>query len=79
MIGVIERVKNNVLLKCSTLNDKVIAAPLVNLLDEVTYHFCEVLATIINDYNSEYTEDKLRDEISDIIKLPTIKKVKRKL
>ena len=79
MIGVIERVKNNVLLKCSTLNDKIISSLLVNLIDEVTYHFCESLATIINDYNSEYTEEKLREEITDIIKLTVVKKVKRKL
>ena len=79
MIGVIERVKNNVLLKCSTLNDKVISSQLVNQIDEAVYHFCESLATIINDYNSDYTEDKLREEVSDIVKVSVIKKVKRKM
>jgi len=79
MIGVIERVKNNVLLKCSTLNDNVISTTIVNHIDEAIYHFCESLATIINDYNSEYTESKLREDVGEIIKLPIIKKVKRKL
>lgn len=79
MIGVIERVKNNVLLKCSTLNDDVISKTLINVIDEGVYHFAEDLMSLISDMNFNLSEDELRSKTSDIIKVPIVKKIKRKL
>lgn len=79
MIGVIERVKNNVLLKCSTLNDEVISKTLINIIDEGIYHFAEDLMSLISDMNFDLSEDELRSKTSDIIKVPIVKKIKRKL
>lgn len=79
MIGVIERIKNSVLLKCSTLNDEIIAKTLTNVIDESIYHFAEDLISLISDVNFGLTEEDLRVKTSDIIKLPIIKKIKRKL
>lgn len=79
MIGVIERVKNSVLLKCSTLNDDVISKTLINVIDEGVYHFAEDLMSLISDMNFNLSEDELRSKTSDIIKVPIVKKIKRKL
>lgn len=79
MIGVIERVKNNVLLKCSTLNDEVISKTLVDVIDEGVYHFAEDLISLISDMNFGLKEEELRVKTSEIIKVPIIKKIKRKL
>lgn len=79
MIGVIERIKNSVLLKCSTLNDEIIAKDLVNVIDEGIYHFAEDLISLISDLNFNLTEEELRSKVSDIIKVPITKKIKRKL
>lgn len=79
MIGVIERVKNSVLLKCSTLNDEIIAKDLINVIDEGIYHFAEDLISLISDLNFNLTEEELRNKVSDIIKTPIVKKIKRKL
>ena len=48
MIGVIERIKNSVLLKCSTLNEKIISKDLIELIDEGIYHFAEDLSSLLN-------------------------------
>ncbi len=79
MIGVIERVKNNVLLKCSALNDKIISKTLIDIINEGIYHFAEDLMSLISDINFDLTEDDLRKKTSDIIKVLIIKKIKRKL
>lgn len=79
MIGVIERVKNNVLLKCSTLNDEVISKTLVDVIDEGVYHFAEDMISLINDLHFDLKEEELRNKTNDIIKVPIIKKIKRKL
>ena len=79
MIGVIERVKNNVLLKCSTLNDEIISKTLVNVINEGVYHFAEDLMSLINDLHFNFNEEEIRDKTSEIIKIPIIKKIKRKL
>lgn len=79
MIGVIERVKNSVLLKCSTLNDDVIAKTLSQLIDTSVYHFAEDVMGILSDLNVNLTEESLRNEVSKIIKPLIIKKIKRKL
>lgn len=79
MIGVIERVKNSVLLKCSTLNDDVIAKTLSQLIDTSVYHFAEDVMGILSDLNVNLTEESLRNEVSEIIKPLIIKKIKRKL
>lgn len=79
MIGIIERVKNNVLLKCSTLNDEIISKTLISVIEEGIYHFAEDLVTLINDLNFNITEEDIRNNVSNIIKDPIIKKIKRKL
>ena len=45
----VERVKNNVLLKCSTLDDEVISKDLVEIINYGIYHFAEGLMSLIND------------------------------
>lgn len=79
MIGVIERIKNSVLLKCGTLNDEVIAKTLSQLVDTSVYHFAEDMMGILSDINVNLKEEELRNEVSDIIKTPIVKKLKRKL
>lgn len=79
MIGTVERVKNNVLLKCSTLNDEVISKDLVEIINYGIYHFAEGLMSLISDLNFSYTEEDIRNKTADIIKIPIIKKIKRKL
>lgn len=79
MIGAVERVKNNVLLKCSTLNDEVISKDLVEIINYGIYHFAEGLMSLISDLNFSYTEEDIRNKTADIIKIPIIKKIKRKL
>ncbi len=79
MIGVIERVKNAVLLKCSTLNNDIISKTLINVIDESIYHFAEELSSMINDMQFNLSEEDIRNNTSDIIKVPIIKKIKRKL
>lgn len=79
MLGVIERVKNNVLLKCSTLNEKVISEDLEKIIDTNIYHFAEDLISMLNGINIGINEDEIRIYISDSIKYKIIKKLKRKL
>lgn len=79
MIGAVERVKNNVLLKCSTLNDEVISKDLVEIINYGIYHFAEGLMSLISGLNFSYTEEDIRNKTADIIKIPIIKKIKRKL
>ncbi len=79
MIGVIERVKNNVLLKCSTLNEEIISKALITVIDEGIYHFAEGLMSLISDFHFNLSEEDLRSKTKDIIKVPIIKKIKRKL
>lgn len=79
MIGIIERIKNNVLLKCSTLNDEVISKTLNDLIDTRIYRFAEEMISMIGDLNNDIKEETLRGEVSDVIKVPIVKKIKRKL
>ena len=79
MIGVIERVKNNVLLKCSTLNDDLIKDTLVNIIDTSIYRFAEDIISLISGVNSSLTEEILRSNVNNLIKNEIIKKIKRKL
>lgn len=79
MIGVIERVKNNVLLKCSTLNDTYIADNLNVIIDTNIYHFAESLISMVNDIDLNTSEMGIRSQISKDIKDDIIKKIKRKL
>ena len=76
MIGTIERIKNSVLLKCSTLNDKIVSNTLSKLIDTRIYRFSEELSSMIDNI---IREDDLRSEISNIIKSLITKKIKRKL
>ncbi len=79
MLGLIERIKNNVLLKCSTLNDDVIAKSLEEIINASTYHFAEELFGIISDSLVGISEEKLRNDTNEIILIPINKKIKRKL
>ncbi len=78
MIGTIERIKNSVLLKCSTLNDEVLSKTLIELIDTRIYQFSEEMVSMLGAIGS-FTEEDLRKTINDIIKTPIIKKIKRKL
>lgn len=79
MIGTIERIKNDVLMKCNNLNDKTINETLSNIIDSNIYHFTEELMNLYSGLNIYYTEEDLRKKVNDIIKVPIIKKIKRKL
>ena len=78
MIGVIEHVKNSVLMKCNNLNDNFISKKLEDSLDKNIYQFAEALSNLIMDINI-MSEDEVRSEIQKYLKLPIIKKIKRKL
>ena len=79
MIGIIERIKNNVLLKCSTLNEDIINNYLAEIINKGIYHFAEDIISLINDTSLGFNEQSLRDEAARLIKSPIIKKIKRKL
>ena len=76
MIGTIERVKNNVLLKCSTLNDEVIARTLKDVIETRIYRFVEEMVSLVN---MSLEEIALRSEVKRIISNLITKKIKRKL
>ncbi len=76
MIGTIERVKNNVLLKCSTLNDEIIANTLKDVIETRIYRFVEEMVSLVNMSLEEVT---LRNEVKRIISNLITKKIKRKL
>ncbi|HIU40681.1 MAG TPA: hypothetical protein IAB68_05215 [Candidatus Aphodocola excrementigallinarum] len=78
MIGTIERIKNSVLLKCSTLNDEIISKTLNEIIDTRIYRFCEEMISMIGNVG-DFTEEKLRESVKNEIKTPIIKKIKRKL
>lgn len=79
MLGIIERIKNNVLQKCSALNDRAIQDDLINVIDTDTYHFSEDLFSMLQGINIGLTEDDIRTSSSNILKDGIIKKFKRKL
>ena len=79
MIGTIERIKNSVLLKCSTLNDDIISKTLVDIIDTGIYRFAEEMINLLGGIAVWGNEEELRNETSEIIKNPIIKKIKRKL
>ena len=77
MIGTIERIKNNVLLKCSTLNDEIISKTLKELIDTKIYRFSEEMVSLVGILyiNEEYLRNKVDGYIEKLI----VKKIKRKL
>ena len=79
MLGIIERIKNNVLQKCSALNDKAIQDDLINVLDTDTYHFSEDLFSMLQGIDIGLSEEDIRIATSNILKDGIIKKFKRKL
>ena len=79
MLGIIERIKNNVLQKCSALNDKAIQDDLINVLDTDTYHFSEDIFSMLQGIDIGLTEEEIRTASSNILKDGIIKKFKRKL
>lgn len=79
MNGIIERIKNNVLLKCSTLNEDIISKSLVDIIDKSIYHFAEDLISMLDNINLNLDEQTERENINELIKSPIIKKIKRKL
>lgn len=76
MIGLIERIKNAVLLKCSTLNDNLITETLSKILETRIYRFAEELVSMIGN---NLSEEETRKDVSNVIRTPIIKKIKRKL
>lgn len=79
MLGIIERIKNNVLQKCSALNDKAIQDDLINVLDADIYHFSEDLFSMIQGIDIRLSEEDVRNATSNLLKDGIIKKFKRKL
>lgn len=79
MLGVIERIKNNVLMKCSTLNDELVLKNLTQIIDAGIYHFAEEMISIIGDLNLSISENKIRNDVDELISSLIIKKIKRKL
>lgn len=79
MNGVIERVKNNVLLKCSTLNEEIISTTLSEIIEKGIYHFAEDLISLIENMNLNINEEFVRQKTNEFIKVPIVKKIKRKL
>lgn len=79
MLGIIERIKNNVLQKCSALNDKAIQDDLINVLDTDTYHFSEDIFSMLQGIDIGLAEEDIRTSASNILKDGIIKKFKRKL
>lgn len=79
MIGVIERIKNNVLLKCSNLNDETINKKLSDGLDKAIYQFAEELISLLDEIDINLTEQTLRLDAGELLKVPIVKKIKRKL
>lgn len=77
MIGIIERLKNNVLLKCSTLNENIINNKLSEIIDTSIYRFAEEIISMLSDLN--FSEEEIRIKTSELLKGQIIKKVKRKL
>ena len=68
MLGVIERIKNNVLQKCSNLNEKIVSEALVEIIETSVYRFSEDIISLISDTNVNLTEEKLRYDIGKILK-----------
>lgn len=79
MIGVIERIKNTVLLKCSNLNDEVITKKLKELIDLACYHFAEDVISLLGGIGLNISEDTIRENAKSAISIPITKKIKRKL
>ena len=79
MIGVIERIKNTVLLKCSNLNDEVITKKLKELIDLACYHFAEDVISLLGGIGLNISEDTIRENARSAISIPITKKIKRKL
>lgn len=76
MIGTIERIKNSVLLKCSTLNDEMISKTLEKIVNTRIYRFSEEMVSLVGNL---LTEEFLREKVSELIKHQIVKKIKRKL
>lgn len=76
MIGTIEKIKNSVLLKCSTLNDEIISKTLDDIINTRIYRFSEEMVSMIGNV---LNEEDLRNKTSKLIKLSITKKIKRKL
>ena len=77
MIAAIERIKNSVLLKCSTLNDEIISDSLNDVIKTRIYRFAEEMINLVSFIN--ITEEELRNKIEEIIINLIVKKIKRKL
>ncbi len=79
MIGVIERIKNTVLLKCSNLNDEVITKRLKKIIDLACYHFAEDVISLLGGIGLNISEDTIRENAQSAVSVPITKKIKRKL
>ena len=78
MIGTIERIKNNVLLKCSTLNDEIISKSLIEIINTRIYRFSEEMISLVGELDG-INEEILRNKTRELIENKIVKKIKRKL
>ena len=77
MIGTVERIKNNVLMKCSTLNDEIISGSLNKVIKIRIYRFAEEMVNLVSVI--DVSEEDLRNKIDELISNLIVKKIKRKL
>lgn len=77
ILSIIEKTKNDILLKCSTYNEQIINTDLVNLIDSEIYVLAEDLSNLLFSFN--LSEETIRNNITNELKKQIIKKVKRKL
>lgn len=79
ILGVMEKLKNDILLKCSLINDDIVQDELSQLIDINIYRFSEEIINIIGPVNTNVTEDLIRKNAEFLIKQEILKKIKRKL
>ena len=77
ILSIIEKTKNDILLKCSTYNEQIINTDLVKLIDSEIYVLAEDLSNLLFSFNLD--EETIRNNITNEVRQQIIKKVKRKL
>ncbi len=77
ILSVIEKTKNDILLRCSTYNESIINFELVKIVDSEIYKLAEDLSNLLISFGID--ENVIRNNISNEIKQKIIKKIKRKL
>jgi len=77
ILSIIEKTKNDILLKCSAYNEQIINTELDKIIDSEIYVLAEDLSNLLFSFN--ISEETIRSNITNEIKEKIIKKIKRKL